>query len=238
MLQHTETANTVDTLIRAILAPEGGDESFTSSDCRIELARESALVRVEFPLRHSPLLSIGQRCRLQLDRGDDIGVFDAPAKAISWRVGAESCTYELHVENSNALQLAELVGVRKDERVRVDYRDPVRAGVSSPDGISRREGHLFDLSREGCAILFEGEEPWMLDHQNPLLVHLELFPGEPLLVISAGVRSRRVSGLTVVHGFRLNLDEDDSRLTSRADYEDQLERFLILRAREVEMRRG
>ena len=145
MLQHTETANTVDTLIRAILAPEGGDESFTSADCRIELARDSALVRVEFPLRHSPLLTIGQRCRLQLDRGDDIEVFDAPAKAISWRVGADTCAYELHVENSDALQLAELVGARKDERVRVDYRDPVRAGVSSPDGSARREGHLFCL---------------------------------------------------------------------------------------------
>ena len=120
--------------------------------------------------------------------------------------------------------------------MRVEFSDAVRAGVSSPNGSQRREGHLFDISGQGCAILFENEESWMLDHTSPLLVHLELFPGEPLLVCRASVRSRRVSGLTVVHGFRLELDHDDPRLTLREELEDQVERFLVLRSREIEMR--
>ncbi len=238
MLQHTETANTVDTCIRAILTPDGGTESFTSGDCQIELARDSAQLRVEFPLRHAPLLSIGQRSRLQLDRGDDIEVFDASAKAIAWRVGSEVCTYEFHVENRDAVALAELVGIRKDERVRVDFRDPVRAGVSTPDGLQRREGLLYDISRAGCAVLFESEERWMLDSRTPLLVHLELFPGEQLLVTGAHVRSRRVSGLSVVHGFYLDLDRKDPRLVPRDQFETTVQRFLDLRNREIEMRRG
>lgn len=238
VLQHTETANTLDTCIRAILAPEGGDESFTSADCRIELARDSAVVRVEFPTNDVPHLTIGQRCRLQLDRGDDIEVFDAPAKAIGWRAGSESCTYELHVDNRDAVALADLVGARKDERVRVDYRDPVRAAISTSDGTQRREGHLFDLSRHGCAIVFEAEESWMLDHQSLLTVHLELFPGEVLIATRAQVRSRRVNGLSVVHGFLLDTEGDRTGLTDPALFEEQIERFLALRTREMEMRRG
>ena len=238
MLQHTESASTLDTCIRAILTPEGSSDSFTGIECEIELARETARVRIEFPDRHAPSLSIGQRARLQLDRGDDIEAFEAPAKAISWRVGDGTSIYDLHVESRYASDLAMLVGLRSDARVRVDFRDPVRAALSTPDGVHRREGQLYDLSRQGCAVLFEGEESWMLEPGLARLVHLELFPGEPLLVVEATLRTRRVSGLQVVYGFRLDLASEQVSATSPELADQIVQRFLDVRSREVEMREG
>jgi PilZ domain len=225
MLTSPASLPEIETAIRVIVAPLGQPESYAGADCQIDLGRDGATVTVNFPERRAPQLSIGEAVVLHFDLRDEIGALATSAKISAWRVGAGEQSYQFQVETQEAAALAELIGQRTERRVRINFDNPVRARLSGRSTGLAREGALFDLSPSGCAILFDAEETWMLECEQPLEAQLDLFPGEQPVRARAHLRSRRLCGLQVVHGYRLELlgmaaQEDRSRL----------DRFLALRA--------
>ena len=226
MLPPLASVSDVETTIRVIVAPLGQPDSYAATDCQIDLARDGAKVTVQFPERRAPKLTIGEPVVLHFDLRDDIGALATPAKACSWRLGGGEHSYQFQVETQEAAALAELVGQRRERRVRINFDNPVRARLVGPDGGQVREGQLFDVSPSGCAVLFDAEEPWMLESARWHEVHLDLFPGEAPVKAKASLRARRLCGLNVVYGYRTEIGGQGA-----AEARSTLERFLALRSR-------
>lgn len=229
MLTSLASLPEIETAIRIIVAPLGHPDSFAGTDCQIDLGRDGAVVTVNFPDRRAPRLAIGEAVVLHFDLRDEIGALSTSAKACAWRTGAGEQSYQFQVETHEAAALAELVGQRTERRVRINFDNPVRARLTGRPSGSVREGSLFDVSPSGCAILFDAEEPWMLESESPLEAHLDLFPGEQPVRARAHLRSRRLCGLNVVHGYRLEL----AGMASQED-RSRLDRFLALRSHVAE----
>ena len=229
MTQPSISTQTVESNVRARVRTESQTGSGIRGDCSIDLTYESAKVSIEFGAETAPTLSIGQWVTLEFASSPGSEPIEARAKAMSWRSTGALETYTFAVERDESQPLAALVSRRVEERVRVDQLNPVRASLLDDSGRCR-EGLLHDLSLGGCALLFQAEEPWMLSHDRRTTVQLDLFPGEPMLSIQGYLRSRRLSGLEVLFGFAF----EPSQVESEEVY-DRLQRFLELRAQEIEL---
>ncbi len=229
MTQPVLSPQTVESNIRARVRTESQSGSGIRGDCSIDLAYESATISIEFSSEVAPTLTIGQWVTLEFVSNPGSKPIEARAKAMSWRSTGTLETYTFYVERDESQPLAALASRRAEERIRVDQLNPVRATLLDCNNRCR-EGLLHDLSLGGCAILFQAEEPWMLAHDRRTKVQLDLFPGQPMLSVEGYLRSRRLNGFEVLFGFAF----EPSQVESEEVY-DRLQRFLELRAQEIEL---